>query len=187
VSGLRDFWQIDQDGVKVPDTELHDMVLADNWDSVVAPEDTVWILGDLSINSGPQVAVWMQERPGIKHLISGNHDKTHPMFGRKVAATSKEWEPLFESIQIEAQLVIAGRKVTLSHFPYWSWGDGPGKEAYSRYKEWRPKETRTSILLHGHTHGTERAHERSLHVGLDAWDLQLVPLSTVEEFVLSLN
>lgn len=191
VAQLRGFTMPDQDGVDVADAELHDMTIADNWDSAVKPEDEVWILGDVSMSSGPYVLDWIDARPGIKHLVSGNHDKTHTGIfpERKSRPVNIQWKPHFASIQNEATLTIAGKKVTLSHFPYWSWGDGPNvkdPDFVPRYKEFRPKETKTSILLHGHTHTKDRAHERSLHVGLDAWGLQLVPMTVVEEFVRNL-
>ena len=169
---------------------LHDATIANNWDSVIGEDDEVWILGDLSINSGPHVAEWIEKRPGRKHLVSGNHDKSHTaLFPKYAEAKVAEWAPYFESIQDEATLEIGGKIVTLSHFPYWSWGDGPDTRGdrepgfRPRYPKVRPPEGKKTILLHGHTHGLERAHERSLHIGLDAWGLQLVPMSTVEGFL----
>lgn len=186
VSGLRGFWKLDIDGVRVVDTEAHDRALAENWDATVGPEDEVWVLGDLSINSGAQVLAWFADRPGIIHLVSGNHDQTHSLFGpTKSSRKLAEWVPHFASIQDEATIVIAGKTVTLSHFPYWSFGDGHDR-ATARYEKWRPVESDTAILLHGHTHGTETAHERSFHVGLDAHGLHLVPESVIAHWVDSL-
>lgn len=182
VSGLRGFHLENGD----PDTGAHDHALATVWDNTVHENDTVWVLGDLSINSGPQVAEWFAWRPGHVHLVSGNHDKSHSLAGHnRSAAKRQEWAPLFKSIQDEAEIEIEGRKVTLSHFPYLSWGDGPGRGP-ARYEKWRPWEGEDTILLHGHTHGTEQVHGRSMHVGLDAHGLQLVPLKEVETWVQSL-
>ena len=185
---------LDQDDVWVPDTLLHDMTLAENWDAVVKPEDTVWILGDLSINSGKHVAPWIAERPGTKHLVSGNHDKTHTGIYTKgkSAPVFEEWSKVFASIQNEATITLAGRTVTLSHFPFWSWGDGPtaggGNPNFKpRYEEHRPTEEPDTILLHGHTHSKETAHERSFHVGLDAHGLQLVPEAVILEWITTLD
>lgn len=194
VSGLRGFWTVDQDQQKVPDIAAHDGVLAYVWDATVGPEDTVWVLGDMSINSGPNVAEWLKDRAGTKHLVSGNHDKTHTaIFPKYYQKKIAEWAPYFESIQDEATIEIAGRKVTLSHFPYWSWGDGPevrenaGPDFQPRFEKFRPWEGEDTILIHGHTHSHEHEHGRSFHVGLDAWELQLVPLSTIESWVETLD
>ena len=52
-----------------------------NYRKVVAPEDTVYILGDLTIK-GPQhrghLEYILEQLPGNKHLILGNHDKFDP-------------------------------------------------------------------------------------------------------------
>jgi calcineurin-like phosphoesterase family protein len=191
VSGLRGFWRIDQDGVKVPDTESHDTALQLNWLWQVQPEDTVWVLGDLSINSGPQVVEILKDLPGHKHLVSGNHDKSHTVIGGKRApAKIEEWSQIFESIQDEAIIEIAGKKVTMSHFPFWSMGDGARAAAdgyVSRYEKLRPWEGEDTILLYGHIHDPVREQGRTMHVGLDGWDLRLVPMETIEAWVRTLD
>lgn len=168
VSGLRGHWTLDQDGVKFPDLDAHSQAIAYAWDSVVRPEDEVFLLGDLSINSGQHVLDWIDERPGRVHLFSGNHDSTHPMH-RESRKTLKLWWPHFESIQSEGTIQLAGQKVHLSHFPYWSWGDGDNRESSPRYPEWRVPEVPGRLLIHGHTHGKEQAHGNQFHVGWDAW------------------
>lgn len=191
VSGIRGFGEPVDAAEREWDTvhtDQHDATLARNWDAVVQPEDTVYILGDLSINSGPQVAEWISQRPGTKHLISGNHDRSHTAIFRKYAADKiAEWSPLFESIQDEAYLTIGGKLVTLSHFPSFEWGDGPGRPTF-RYQQFRPwvipGET---VILHGHTHGAETAHGREFHVGVDAHNLSPVPLSTIEAWIATLD
>lgn len=55
-------------------TDQHDGVLGWKWDSDVRPDDTVWILGDISINGGQHALDWIAERPGHKVLVAGNHD-----------------------------------------------------------------------------------------------------------------
>lgn len=193
VTRLRHFTHYDQDGMAAPDTQTHDDVLAANWDAVIKPEDTVYVLGDMSINSGDHVLEWVAKRPGTIHLISGNHDKTHKgIFQKKALTKIERWKDSFASIQDELVIEIAGRKVTLSHFPYWSWGDGPRAGADDpnfkpRYENQRPKETPTSILIHGHTHTKDRAHGRQFHVGVDAWDLKPVPYKVVEDWVRTLD
>ncbi|MGL4998008.1 MAG: metallophosphoesterase family protein [Cetobacterium sp.] len=194
VAGLRGFWRLDQDDVHMPNTQAHDDTLALHWDAVVAPEDTVWVLGDMSINSGKQVAPWIAERPGTKHLVSGNHDKTHTgIFSPgKSARVLAEWSEVFESIQNETVIELGGKKVTLSHFPFWSWGDGPevrnnNPNFQPRYEKFRPAERPDTILLHGHTHSKERDHERSYHVGLDAHGLELVSEQTILDWLETLD
>lgn len=174
------------------DTKAHDRAIQDAWRRVVQPDDEVWVLGDLSIDSGPQVVEIMSKLPGTKHLVSGNHDKSNTKINKPQVAQQKieEWSTIFDSIQDEAVIEIAGRMVTLSHFPSAEFGDGDIREPgfTPRYMDIRPDmRGGKTILLHGHTHGTEKAHGREYHVGLDAHGLQLVPEYQIITWVESLD
>ena len=164
----------------------HDAQLVENCLAVVQPGDTIRFLGDMSINSGNHVMEVLSYLPTRNELFSGNHDKTHTEIFRHVAAQKIAlWHHVFDVILDEAVVEIAGRPVTLSHFPYFSWGDGPTRGP-ARFTHLRPWESETSILLHGHTHGPEIEHGRSFHVGVDAHNLQLVPEERIAEWVRSL-
>lgn len=56
----------------------HDRRIAENWDSMVQPEDTVLICGDISWAIKYEEALpdleWVAARPGHKIMIRGNHD-----------------------------------------------------------------------------------------------------------------
>ena len=56
----------------------HDQQMADNWDSVVKPEDLVLIAGDIcwanKFYQAKEDIEWISKRPGKKVLIRGNHD-----------------------------------------------------------------------------------------------------------------
>jgi len=57
--------------------------LIKNWNSVVSPEDEVFILGDFSIkgkNHEGEFRHILEKLNGIKHLILGNHDVPDPIF-----------------------------------------------------------------------------------------------------------
>lgn len=189
VAGLRGFWLEEFiDGKPFePDVDTHNTVLAKNWDRVVGKNDTVFVLGDITMNPKNGAFDWFTERPGIKHLISGNHDSVHPRHTRHLRA-QKDWHALgiFESINSHGSIKLAGQKVLMSHFPYAGEGDrkdgGP-----DRFSEWRFKDEGMP-LLHGHTHSAA-VHETpySFHVGLDAHKLQLVPESAVIEWLNTLN
>lgn len=171
---------------RVPDTEEHDRVLAEKWDKVVSPDDTVFVLGDISINPKRDNAFeWFQERPGKKHLIAGNHDSVHPMHSKALQAQQDpQWRDTFVTINSWVRLKMLGRTVLLSHFPY----DGEGsRDIEDRNTEYRLKDSGFP-LLHGHTHAKHQAHASALgspmlHVGVDAWGLDLVPESTVIEWL----
>lgn len=166
--------------VRIVNTDMHDAWLAAVWDSTVKKDDSVFVMGDISINGGQHALDWIAARPGIKHLISGNHDPVHPMH-RTATKALPEWGKYFETIQPFLRRKLLNSTLLLSHFPYASWGDGPGREG-SRYDQYRLPD-HGELLLHGHTHGTEKAHDNMLHVGIDAWQ-RLVPQSEVIEWVL---
>lgn len=189
VSGLRGFWDPDQftyrdSGATVPewpDTDAHDAHMAEVWDSQVGKRDIVYVLGDISINGGAHALEWFKDRPGLKHLIAGNHDPVHPMHSKSTAALQSEaWTSVFATIQPFARRKRGGRTYLLNHFPYASFGDGEGRGS-NRYNEWRMPDMGLP-LLHGHTHGNEIAHDNMYHVGWDA-HRKLVPLSAIDAWI----
>lgn len=56
----------------------HPERIAENWDEMVKPEDTVLIAGDnswaLKLEQAQQDLEWIAARPGTKIMIRGNHD-----------------------------------------------------------------------------------------------------------------
>lgn len=164
----------------------HSRIQAENWDRVVGPDDTVFVLGDIAINPKRDGAwEWFRERPGKKHLIAGNHDEVHPMHSKALQAQQDwQWHGTFATINAWARLKINGRTVLMSHFPY----DGEGTRTIEdRNVEYRLKDMGFP-LLHGHTHAAHKAHTSALgspmfHVGVDAWGLELVPESTIVEWL----
>lgn len=154
-------------GIRGHDTPAsHDNRLAEIWDGAVESGDQVFVLGDISINGKQPALDWFSERPGIKHLISGNHDPVHPMH-RTAQKLLPVWLEVFATVQPFARRRLNGHEFLMSHFPYASWGDGEHREG-SRYDQYRLPDMGLP-LLHGHTHGTEKGHGRMLHVGVDAW------------------
>ncbi len=179
------------------EVDAHDRMLAANWDRCVKPEDVVWVLGDISAGGDLAQAYalnWIHDRPGVKHLVAGNHDGCWPGL-----RDSHRWQSaylqVFASAQAFARRRIDGRSVLLSHFPY----AGDHVDGGDRYSQYRLRDEGIS-LLHGHTHSSERVsfaarldwesdplvHKMStqIHVGVDAWDLSPVPLDTVAQMLL---
>lgn len=177
-----------QDHLPKPDTDAHDAAIAANWDRVVGPDDTVFVLGDISINPRRENAFeWFRERPGKKHLVCGNHDAVAGFHSKAVNEQQKpEWADTFATIRDFLFLKIGGRRVALSHYPY----DGEGGRediGEDRMPEVRLRDVGLP-LLHGHTHeklkyrlSAEGSH--MFHVGLDAWDMGLVPESAIVEWL----
>lgn len=150
----------------------HDAALAAEWRSRVRHSDHVWVLGDLAVSSPARALGWIADLPGIKHLVSGNHDKCHPMH-RDAHNWQRRYLEVFASVQPFARRKIAGLDVLLSHFPYLVDREEP------RYMQYRLRDE-GAWLLHGHLHVAERTtSEREIHVGVDAWELAPVSLDTI--------
>lgn len=176
-------------------TALHDLTLAERWRLTVQPQDTVYVLGDVTGTSSTRAVEaaldLLTHLPGKKHLISGNHDPVHPMFRRTYDRWMDAYLEVFQSVTPFLRRKIGGHEVLLSHFPYAEYGEGPhrGRTEASRHNQFRlPNQGRP--IIHGHTHQPERSwviptgvpevpHAAGIHVGVDAWDLAPVPQDAV--------
>lgn len=54
--------------------EEHDAAIVENWNSVVGPHDTVYILGDLMLNNNKTGLANLKKLNGHIYYIRGNHD-----------------------------------------------------------------------------------------------------------------
>ena len=160
--------------------------IARNWNKQVAAGDEVLILGDLAMGVFRSWLPRFRELPGRKFVIAGNHDRVHPVMSNAHKYHTEFLElGGFESVTLLARLKVAGQNVALSHFPYW--GDHTEGD---RFWQYRPRSHGNDVLLHGHTHSSEKFTRYphgsfsfnnpdgplQIHVGLDAWDLKLVDI-----------
>lgn len=180
----------------------HDRILAGKWDAVVADDDVVWVVGDISsgTTTGQLNALeWIKRRRGNKHLIPGNHCGPHPLH-----RDSHKWLPIyldgaFKTVQLAAKRRIPLREghvtAMLSHFPY----KGDHTEI-DRYPEWRLPDY-GHYILHGHTHSSEKlsygmprwdgatsiTRTPQIHVGVDAWDFTPVANDQIVDIIQGLE
>jgi len=79
--------------------------IINQWKATVKPQDIIYHLGDVTWGSQKQLLQIMQQLPGTKILIRGNHDRNH----------SNNWfiQAGFSAVLEKAQ--VSG--VILSHFP----------------------------------------------------------------------
>jgi calcineurin-like phosphoesterase family protein len=158
------------------DTEEHDLTIMENWRRLVGKNDQVWVLGDLCMTNPDDALDIIEALPGVKHFIAGNHDACHPMH-RDAHKHQRTYLRAFQSVQMSARRRILGQNVLLSHFPY-------AKDRHeARYMQWRLRDE-GEWLIHGHTHESDQRREgREIHVGLDAWGLKPVHISTIEQLM----
>ncbi len=165
-----------------PGTDDHDSLLAERWDETVKPSDQVWVLGDISVGGSrsQQIALeWVAARPGVKHLVSGNHDGCAPMH-RDAHRWMRTYLEVFESVSSAARRRYDGQEFLLSHYPF----SGDHTEV-QRYDQWRLPDLGVPVL-HGHTHSPEKvscspAGTLQLHVGVDAWDMSPVSIHKIHQ------
>lgn len=160
--------------------ESHDKHLAAQWDSQIGDDDQVWVLGDISAGGAKaqrNALEWLKNRPGIKHLVAGNHDGVHPMH-----RDAHKWHPqyleVFASIAQTARRRIYGKEVLLSHFPYVDDHAEP-----HRHDQWKLPDCGVPVL-HGHTHLPDKDSVSTrgtlqIHVGVDAHDLGPVSIDQI--------
>lgn len=113
------------------------------WQEQVAPEDEVYILGDVFFCHADEAERILQQLPGRKHLILGNHDQ--------VIRDNAKLRDHFESIHEYRSITVDGIKVVLFHFPIVEYD----KMHYGSYH------------LYGHVHGKYQHPGRAMDVGID--------------------
>lgn len=154
----------------------HDSHLARTWDRRIRDDDEVWVLGDVALNGWAERMQWFANRPGIKHLVLGNHDRAHPI-NRNAHVHLRTYARVFDSVQTAARM----KGLLLSHFPY------DGDRGEDRHTQWRLRDEGVP-LVHGHLHDdvTVRRSQKGtpmVHVGLDAWGLAPVTLHQVRSLI----
>lgn len=163
VAGLR--------GFETP--QEHDEAITQHWNELIRPDDFVWHLGDVGLGNEARVLEAAGRLNGHKHLITGNHDPCWPGH-RDSRKHQRRWLEVFESVQAFARVRLAGQPFLLSHFPYD--GDHATEHPCSQYR----LRNEGAWLIHGHTHQPDQIDGlRSLHAGLDAWDLRPVSEAAV--------
>ncbi|QYO75614.1 metallophosphoesterase family protein [Devosia salina] len=130
--------------------EEHDQALIDNWNAVVAPADTVFVVGDFAHKADNDRARKIFERlRGTKHLVIGNHDS-------EFVRTGLPWASVMDRVKI----TVDGQKIVLDHYPMRSW-EGVRSGA---------------IQLYGHVHNRIDVWPNSCDVGVDCWGYRPVTL-----------
>lgn len=164
----------------------HDAALVSNFNSKIAPGDTVFCLGDVSLKKPDVFGHLIGQLNGDWHLISGNHDACWPGH-RDAYKYNKAYIDIgFKSVQPFARRKLNGINFLMSHFPYA--GDHTKDQRYTQYR----MRNEGMVLLHGHTHSDQivsfatrktgflrKQKVLQIHVGLDAWNLMPVNVDEV--------
>ncbi len=103
--------------------EMH-RTIRQNWNAAVSPEDDVYLVGDVCFGFNGEIAGYIRNLPGRKHLIIGNHDRKY--------LEIQKFRDLFDSIDTYLMIEDEGRKVVLFHYPILEW-DGYFRGWYHVY------------------------------------------------------
>lgn len=135
------------------------------WNSVVAPDDTVYLLGDVMLNDNDSGMEYLKQLNGKLFLIRGNHDTDARVKLYGSADNVHDWGQYATTIKVN------GYTFYLSHYPTMTSNmdnDAPIK--------------RHVINLYGHTHQQTNFYQDipfMYHVGLDSHDCYPVDAETV--------
>ncbi len=167
-------------GRPFPDVGLMDAALVSLWNTAVAPDDEVWVLGDLAMGRIDEALPRAGQLVGRKHLVLGNHDRPFSDEKRREAWSDRyRDEGGFEALHhgvVEMELAD-GTDLILCHFPYR--GDSGDRD---RYVDERPTDE-GGWLLHGHVHEKWRQRGRMINVGIDVWAGRPVSETQVIELI----
>ena len=133
--------------------------LMERYNAVVQPGENVLWLGDCFFGSFEQARAIFECLNGNKYLIIGNHDQSASRMARLG----------FILVMKELTMHIAGRTVTVSHYPYWDQGRRKDESEADRFKGRRPQQIKGRVYLHGHTHQKKPRRGNLINVGVDAW------------------
>lgn len=163
------------------DEEQMNAVLLERWNTLVSPEDEVFVLGDFALGRLSRTLPLAGDLHGRKVLIAGNHDRCWSGHTKGVeAATRLYLDAGFDEIrQGTVPIVVGGMAVLACHFPYR--GDSHDQD---RFVDHRPVDD-GSWLLHGHVHERWKVRERMINVGVDVWDYAPVPEHVLTELLRS--
>ena len=116
------------------------------WNEIVEPVDTVYILGDVAFMSGYDAALVMMRLNGRKILIEGNHDRKTLM--------DVNFRKQFAEVHKYLDIQYGGHNIVMFHYPIAEWD----------------RMHRGALHFHGHLHGNTSGLEefRALDVGMDA-------------------
>lgn len=164
---------------------MNDM-LVENWNRVVAPEDTVFHLGDVALGKIDDSLAQVSRLNGFKVLVNGNHDRPFMKKGKPAEADwTRRYEEVFNVVfnHNSAFALQDGTYVNLSHFPYD--GDSHGED---RYRSARIADDGKTVLIHGHSHSDKTISYSEggaiqIHVGVDAHSYQPVSEDQIIKYI----
>lgn len=139
--------------------------IVQRWNSVVAPEDTVYLLGDIMLNDNVKGIEFLKQLNGKIHILNGNHDT------KSRIALYADCPNVIDTNIYAWVIQYRGYTFYVSHYPTLTSNldnDAPLKKHV--------------INLYGHTHQKTNFYQDTpfmYHVGLDSHDCYPVEIETI--------
>lgn len=173
-------------------THLHDATICRQWRKQVKEDDLVYVMGDISgggIQSQELALDIISYLPGRKRWILGNHDTPSGIHKQVVSLETRLLiARTFEKVNDYGHISWEGRRILLSHYPYWESKDGPGRKT-ARYEQFRLPDL-GEVLIHAHTHNTHPTNGsstgREICVSWDAWH-RLADMGDISRLIKGMN
>lgn len=136
-----------------------DQALVDNWNAVVRPEDTVYLLGDVSFHPAETTDRILSALKGKIHLVKGNHDKKQKLNFERFASVSD-----LLGVKV-SEGGAKGKYIVMCHYALKVW-------EHRHHGSWN---------LHGHSHGSMPDDPNSLQidVGVDCHGYKPISFSEI--------
>lgn len=128
------------------DVDYMNEAMVKEWNDLIEPEDSVYILGDVAFLPAAKATEYMRRLNGRKILVQGNHD-------RKLLQDA-DFRGCFDEIYHYLDVNYNGTKCVMLHYPIAEWD----------------QMHRGAVHFHGHLHGGESGLEqyRARDMGIDA-------------------
>lgn len=177
--------------------EEMDKEIIRRWNEKVAPDDTIYIIGDFIWRGGKGFKRYIiSQLNGHKIFLLGNHD------GKTAQPQSYLGLGFDEVYSHHTEIEIDGQSVLLCHYPYnpmmsrleilwykfrhfWKFWRRD-KFPYLKHMEKRPYND-GRILLCGHVHNHWKVQKNMINVGVDVWDFTPVSLDEIRQMIASID
>ena len=128
------------------DVDYMNEQMVKEWNDLIAPEDLVYILGDVAFLPAQKAAEYMNRCNGTKILVEGNHDRK--------TLNDATFRGCFKEVHQYLRIVYDGTTICMFHYPIAEWD----------------QMHRGSVHFHGHLHGNVSGMEefRCRDMGMDA-------------------
>jgi len=162
--------------------EMHEILIS-NWNNRVRGKEKIFIAGDLSFGNKANTKSILDRLNGYKILVRGNHD----------GYSTKSYFNIGIDDVIENEFIDLGKgkRVLISHFPYYPTKDdikkykqNTDKELDTRYMHKRIFDNGIDFLLHGHVHNSWKINDRQINVGVDVWDYKPISLDQIRNLII---